>query len=592
MNRHSNCFASLALMMGLAACGGGSSSDADVPSPAPVPAPAPAPAPAPGPAPTPAPSTPQRISAATGGTVSSPDGSVKLTFGPGAFTADVDVTLAPAPAPALPASSDFAHVAPVPNRQTTFAFAGGTLKAGAPVRMVVNAQAAVRAALLRPKADGDEEPPVNGVLHCAGDAWHVGWSIDDSGGPNDGFLSSCPTGTGSLTAGPVRYQPLAPAAPVFTQIDADARWVEAIEPGGRFVHGAGERMGSSKRKGSESTFQFFDAAGLRQEIASPSGPLGIETSTAAKAVIALNQSGLVLQRNDDCTVSQSRIVATSGAGASLQSVWTSAPLLQSGETCTASAQAPRNMAATWVGTGWLVAAAHDKPTLYWISPAGVVQRKVETIHWSWIGDQSPPTLFPIALAGDAAGNAWLALDKATPPPRCVAGLGFNYPGQVCLSVLRVPAGATSAAEVARIPLNVAAQPDLVMGPAGSVYVGVARATDRSSGSAPTLYRFNQDGSTWSVALPAAGFEGTASVARGVNGKVYLAATRTSDASAYGAGLIVARIDEATQTVETARLVDTPAGITEARLFHVDPSERLTAFGNVGVIESFLVKFAF
>jgi len=73
------------------------------------------------------------ISAAAGGTAISPDGKVRASFPPNAFTADTVVTFTPVPAPALPSGNepfaeDFASFQPIADGFYRIDFAGGLLK--------------------------------------------------------------------------------------------------------------------------------------------------------------------------------------------------------------------------------------------------------------------------------------------------------------------------------------------------------------------------------------------------------------------------------------------------------------------------------
>lgn len=103
------------------------------------------------------------IGAAAGGTATSPDGKVRATFPPGAFTADTVVSFTPVPAPALPSgnepfSEDFASFQPVEGGYQRLDFVGGLLKPDVEVEYGVQSQAAATVAM---RATAQRERPLS-----------------------------------------------------------------------------------------------------------------------------------------------------------------------------------------------------------------------------------------------------------------------------------------------------------------------------------------------------------------------------------------------------------------------------------------------
>jgi hypothetical protein len=117
------------------------------------------------------------IAAAAGGTVTSPDGKVRAIFPPDAFTADTVVTFTSVPAPALPSGSapfaeDFASFQPVADSFYRLDFAGGLLKPDVEVEYGLQSQAATTvaraaSAQVRPLSPPPGNPPRATVIRCS-----------------------------------------------------------------------------------------------------------------------------------------------------------------------------------------------------------------------------------------------------------------------------------------------------------------------------------------------------------------------------------------------------------------------------------------
>ena len=114
------------------------------------------------------------ISAAAGGTATSPDGKARAVFPPNAFTADTVVTFTPVPAPALPSGNepfaeDFASFQPVAGGFYRIDFAGGLLKPDVEVEYGVQSQAQVARSMVlrvRPLSPPPFSSPQTMVIRC------------------------------------------------------------------------------------------------------------------------------------------------------------------------------------------------------------------------------------------------------------------------------------------------------------------------------------------------------------------------------------------------------------------------------------------
>jgi hypothetical protein len=117
------------------------------------------------------------ISASAGGTATSADGMVRAVFPPNAFTADTVVTFTPVPAPALPSGNepfaeDFASFQPVQGGFYRLDFAGGLLKPDVEVEYGLQSQAATTvaraaSAQVRPLSPPPGNPPRATVIRCS-----------------------------------------------------------------------------------------------------------------------------------------------------------------------------------------------------------------------------------------------------------------------------------------------------------------------------------------------------------------------------------------------------------------------------------------
>lgn len=156
------------------------------------------------------------ISAATGGTASSPDGKARLTFPADAFTADVTVTFTPTEAISLPTTEDFASFETIPGSFYRVEFSGGLLKP----------DVAISVALLRPtlaqalRARRAELPPPNdggvSVTRCEGQT-DVTWPTPAPDSYELAQVVPCGTDPGrGLDVGRGRLIPT-PSATLFTR---------------------------------------------------------------------------------------------------------------------------------------------------------------------------------------------------------------------------------------------------------------------------------------------------------------------------------------------------------------------------------------
>ena len=156
------------------------------------------------------------ISAATGGTASSPDGKARLTFPADAFTADVTVTFTPIEAISLPATEDFASFETMPGSFYRVEFSGGLLKP----------DVAISVALLRPtlaqalRVRRAELPPPNdggvSVTRCEGQT-EVTWPTPAPDSYELAQVVPCGTDPGrGLDVGRGRLIPT-PSATLFTR---------------------------------------------------------------------------------------------------------------------------------------------------------------------------------------------------------------------------------------------------------------------------------------------------------------------------------------------------------------------------------------
>jgi hypothetical protein len=156
------------------------------------------------------------ISAATGGTASSPDGKARLTFPADAFTADVTVKFTPIEAITLPATEDFASFETIPGSFYRVEFSGGLLKPDVPISVALLRPALAQALRVRRV---ELTPPNDGgvsVTRCEGQT-EVTFLTRESDGYELAQAVPCGTDPGrGVDVGRGRLVPT-PSATLFTR---------------------------------------------------------------------------------------------------------------------------------------------------------------------------------------------------------------------------------------------------------------------------------------------------------------------------------------------------------------------------------------
>ena len=562
----------------LAACGGGNKgSDDDSTPPDPTEPTTPT-------DPDPEPGTPTEpgvaIPAATGGSVTSEDGRLVVTFPAGAFTADTTVTLTSVDAPSLPSGGAFAAIRPVAGSFVKLAFAGGQIKPGASFTVgLAPASTTVRLA----KSEGGSGSSV-AVVQCADQttsAAYIGTNPDGYGsspgfmcgpGENDG----CTIGLGE----PVDMRTNAPLGLKATDGVGDEALV-AIANG---VNGRTAAYYSQQPPLGDATLHLVIAggAGTFEEFDSSGGQL-----------LAVDDGGLALRAGDNCTVTSVGTLVSSASPASLQPQAMSAALLQAGESCPSaySSGLGRNgLAAVWAGNGWLVHTSFGtRPALYWVSPTGQITRQFAYTYQGPTGETSPQTVHD--MAADAVGNAWLAV--GTNNANSVACGGYrDTRSHQCISLIHVTPTATGAAQRELGNLRDSDQRgdvSLAMDGAGAAYLS-AKLQAETTYTRLTISKYSAAGDPeWSVPITDTWDLKPGGIVFGDNGLVYAYGDgNTEDANGSSTfGAFVYQLDAATGAVQAgthygdfsnALHTDQTRLLRSARLFSADANGDLTVLG--------------
>lgn len=441
------------------------------------------------------------ISAAAGGTATSPDGKLRAVFPANAFTADTVVTFTPVPAPALPSGSepfaeDFASFQPVEGDFYRIDFTGGLLKPDVEVEYGVQSQVAVgRSMALRvsPLSPPPFPSPQTMVIRCNNGRTEIYMGTPGPGYDTARALLCSGDASGSVTVGPAIVIP-PPAAVLGERTVArtgddkllnvisfnngrSAFGFEGLVPPGNLVYG----LGIVAANGSTST--------------------GIPAGGGA-TLLGFDGNGQVLAALSGCRVAAfgQRVSSLLGAFISNVPTWTvqlalGPPPFNQCAGHTAAAPVP--------GGGWVAANGNQ---LIRYSSTGVATPLATVASFpspSFPANQARITILRMAV--DGAGNIWGAglLENALPAD-CPQSTGLGEGGIQCPALVKVSAaGATVQQHVLggvlrrRFDRRIA----LTLDAAGNAYTAQPSVEFVSGGGNLLVKRFSATtGAAWSARL--------------------------------------------------------------------------------------------
>ncbi len=446
------------------------------------------------------------ISAATGGTASSPDGKARLTFPADAFTADVTVTFTPIEAITLPPTEDFASFETIAGSFYRVEFSGGLLKPDVPISVALLrptlAQALrVRRAELPPPNDGGVT-----VLRCEGQ-FEVTFPTREPDGYELAQAVPCGTDPGrGLDVGRGRLVPT-PSATLFT----------------RGIGAAGtDHLRAAIAHANGRTAFVYETPVQIGNLATTGWGLGIVASNGRVArhllpdrdfipsLIGFDGGGNVLAVISGCRLAAFGERVSSLLGPLLNPVpaWT-VPLPTTAAGCGRRAAAP-------TPDGWVVATGSD---LVWYDTRGAELKRAA------VAVLSPTTranafIDITRVLADAQGNSWVAGHlRGGSVTDCQEGSGGGCPviakvnatGEVLMQQIL-------GGELAR---GQASQIVLATDSAGAVYVA-ATTKDNGIGARINVMRFLPGGrGDWSERLPETWNVEPGAIAVDATGRVYV-----------------------------------------------------------------------
>jgi hypothetical protein len=446
------------------------------------------------------------ISAATGGTASSPDGKARLTFPADAFTADVTVTFTPIEAITLPATEDFASFETIPGSFYRVEFSGGLLKPDVPISVALLRPALAQALRVR---RAELPPPNDGgvsVTRCEGQT-EVTFPTREPDGYELAQGVQCGTDPGrGLDVGRGRLVPT-PSATLFTR---------AIGvPGDDYLLGTIAHANGRTAFSYNTPLQIGDTStsGFGLGIVASKGSLARVPQLSRESfpyLLGFDGGGTLLTLTSGCQLAayRERVSSLLGALIAPTPAWT-AKLPTTVNACRTPAVAPTS-------NGWVVAFDSN---LIWYDTRGAEIKRAAVFFVS-------PTLGTNVLINmtsvlaDAQGNIWVAgLEAVGSNGDCAPG-----PGEGCPVIVKVSAAGEVLVQHilgAELRRGSSSRIALATDSAGAVYAAAGMAgADRVDRINVT--RFTADGQRdWSQRLPETWGVEAGAIAVDATGRVYV-----------------------------------------------------------------------